>query len=145
MANCEDLLKAVVARLQSLPLLSGIPIIPEDESDIATKMNNALAQAGGFCIVVSIGDGRNESPANPTPSESLEVVVECGEIPVINRAAGGRMIPAIKVAVACIKSLHLHPIDTGTTLVFARREKELETKTGFIKHSPIFTTKISHT
>jgi len=29
--------------------------------------------------------------------------------------------------------------------VFARREKELEPKTGFIKHTPIFTTKIAHT
>lgn len=145
MANSEELLKAVVVKLQTLTLLSGIPIIQEDEADIATKMNKALAQAGGFCIVVSTGDGRNESPANPTPSESLEVMVECGEIPAINRVAGGRMIPSIKVAVACIKALHLYPVDTGTTLVFARREKELDTKTGFIKHTPIFTTKIAHT
>ncbi len=145
MANSDELLKAVVAKLQSLPLLSGFPIIPEDAKNIATEVNKALAQSGGFCIVVSTGDGRNESPANPTPSESMEVMIECGEIPAINRVAGGRLIPSLKVAVACIKALHLFSVDTGTTLVFARREKEIDTKGGLVKHTPIFTTKIAHT
>jgi len=102
----DDLRAAVVQRLKSTPALAGVPVLAEDRLDVKTEIDRGLSTGGGLVLVVVTGSGRFVSPNLPVPQCEAEIIVECAEIPAVNRAASGKKIPAVSAAVLACRALH---------------------------------------
>lgn len=144
MGTPDDLLQSTVLRLQSLPELKGIEIIPEDRLDILTAINTALYQAKGMVIVVSIGDEEFTQPANPTPTANAELFVEIGEIPSINRSETGARIPGSSVSRIVVKGLHHFAWEPGKCLVARKKLYDKNDKTKIVTRTVILSTLIAY-
>ena len=105
MGNLDQLRAAVSRRLESLPALAGIPVVPEDRQNIKSEIDTALGKAGGLVITVSMGNARGVAPADPLPQAEVEVVVECAEIR--DQPRTGRQMPAVTASVLAVCALPL--------------------------------------
>ena len=118
MWTLDELRETVCRRLESLPELSGVPIIPEDRQNIATEITKALSQLKGIVIVVNTGDGRCDAPGNPNPTAEVSLLIEISEIPAINRTRNGSQIPAVDAMGIVIRALHQHVEKEKGSLTF---------------------------
>jgi len=126
----DDLRAAVVRRLESLPVLPGIAVIPEDRQNITTEIQKALGMGRGMVIIVYTGNAKNTAPAAPIPQCDLEMIIEIAEIPAINRGATGTKIPGAEVARYCVRALHQYAWTPGRCLTFQEQEYRPEQALG---------------
>ena len=145
MGNLEDLRDAVVRRLESLPALAGVPVVPEDRMDIETEIRKALGQAGGLVVTVGTGGAKGAAPNDPLPQADVEVVVEVAEIPAVNRGPAGRKTPAVSAAVTAVVALHHFPWESGKALVFSEIIYNRDDKKQLVIYTAIFTTRVAFT
>jgi len=140
----DDLREAVVQRLESLPVFpSRVSVIPEDRQNITTEVRKALGAGGGLVIIIYTGNARNISPATPIPNCELEVIIEVGEIPAINRGATGTKIPAVEAARICIRALHQFAWTEGRCLTFREQEYNRDDKGSVVQYFLSFKTHVS--
>lgn len=108
-----------VKRLNSLPALSKVSVLMEDNLDLEAEINKALEQTGGLVVVVSYGDCEGIDSAIKPPLANVELVVEIGETPILNRSDGGSNIVGSDLATMVAKALHQYRwTDEGGTLIF---------------------------
>lgn len=138
----DDLRTSVTRRLQSLPALAGVPVLAEDRRDITTEIQKALGQGGGLVVTVGTGSAKGAAPNDPLPQGDAEIVVEVGEIPAVNRGAGGKMIPAISVANLAVRALHHFAWERGRALIFDEMIYNREDKKQIVLYVCIFKTRI---
>lgn len=138
----DDLRSAVVARLQSVPALAGIPVLGEDRLDIQAEIAKGLATGGGLVIAVSTGGGRFLSPNLPLPQCEAEIFVECAEVPAVNRGASGRKIPGIRVAVLAVRALHHFGWTRGQVLTATEISYSRHDTKPIVVYVPSFTTRV---
>jgi len=143
-ATIADLRAAVVARLQAVPELAGVEILSEDRNDITTMINMALAQGKGLVLVVSTGAERFTQPSNPTPVATVELYVEVGEIPAINRTPSGSRLPASDASVLVIRALHHFAWTAGKVLVVTQKLYDRDDKKKLVTYTPILTTTVEY-
>jgi len=143
LATLDDLRAAVVRRLESLPVLTGVAVIPEDRQNIATEVRKAMANGKGLAIVIYTGDAKNIAPAAPIPQCELELIVEVGEIPAMNRGPAGTKIPGCEVARYCVRGLHQHEWSYGKSLTFQQQQFNKDDKAMIVQHLLFFTTIVS--
>lgn len=143
MGNLDQLRAAVSRRLESLPALAGIPVVPEDRQNIKSEIDTALGKAGGLVITVSMGNARGVAPADPLPQAEVEVVVECAEIPAINRGPAGRQMPAVTASVQAVCALHHWPWEHGNVLTFGETQYDRDDKTSLVIYTCIFNTRVT--
>ena len=139
----DDLRAAVVRRLESLPVLPGIAVIPEDRQNIMTEVSKALAKGNGMVIIVYTGDAKNTAPSAPIPQCELELIVEVGEIPALNRGATGTRIPGSEVARYCVRALHQYIWTAGKSLTFREQRYNKDDTKQVVQHLLYFTTHVS--
>lgn len=143
MGNLDDLRAAVCGRLGSIPVLAGVPVLPEDREDLLAEIRKALMIAGGLAITVATGNARGVAPNLPMPQADVEIYVTSSEVPVINRGKKGRKIPAITTAVISIVALHHFPWETGKTLVFDSLQYDKDSKSKIVLYTAVFKTRVS--
>lgn len=143
MGNLEDLRAATVRRLESLPVLAGVPVIAEDRMNILTEIQTALGQGGGLVVTVGTGSAKGAAPNDALPQADVELVVEVAEIPAINRGETGRKIPAITAAVIAVVALHHFAWERGKALVFDEFVYDREDKKQIVSYTAIFKTRVS--
>lgn len=139
MWTINELREAVCRKLESLPELAGVPVIPEDRQNVVTEITKALSQAKGLCVVVNTGEGRCDAPGNPAATSELQLLVEIAEIPVINRSPAGLRLPAVDVMGIVVSTLHQHTDPTGGTLTFVDWSFMNDK---VIKYTPAFSTRV---
>ena len=142
MGTLDQLRAAVSRRLESLPALAGIPVVPEDRSNIKSEIDRALGKAGGLVITVSMGNARGVAPADPLPQAEVEVVVECAEIP---RSTADRrsQMPAVTASVLAVCALHHWPWEHGNVLTFGETQYDRDDKTSLVIYTCIFNTRVT--
>jgi len=116
-----DLLDACRARLKALEYFANLTVITENDGDLLTTINTAIAKAG-LCIVIGGVEARNTRLNASSPvwfPITFSVVVE--ETVVINRSASGTGKPAQVVADQAAEQLHHFVTDWGTVVVVAMR------------------------
>jgi|GEM_PF-5696438 len=145
MGNLDDLRAAVTRRLEALPALAGVPIIPEDRQNLVFEIDKALGQGGGLCVTVGTGSAKGAAPNDPLPQADVEIVVEVAEIPALNRGAGGRQLPAISLAVAAAAALHHHAWEPGRALVFDEIIYDRDDKRAVVIYALVFRTRVAFT
>jgi len=143
-ATLADLRTAVVSRLQAIPQLAGVEILSEDRNDITTMIATALAQGKGLVVVVQTGNERFTQAGNPTPVSTVELFVEVGEIPAINRAPSGSRLPASDASALIIRALHHHVWTPGKTLIVTEKVYDRNDKKKLVTHTPVFSTTIEY-
>jgi hypothetical protein len=139
MWTVKELREHVCRKLEGVPELSGIPVIPEDKQNIATEINKALSQMKGIVIVVNTGDGRSEEPNNPNPVAEVSLLVEIAEIPAINRTPRGSQIAAVDAMGIVVSALHHHVEKDKGCLAFRGWGFE---NAKLITYTPEFTTRV---
>lgn len=145
-ATLDDLRAAVVRRLETLAVLPKVPVIAEDRQNIGTEIRKALGIGGGLCLTVSTGNATNLTPGAEIPQGTIDVIVEVGEIPAVNRPAGGRTgfgIPAITAAVCAVRALHFFGWCPGKTLVWREMQYDKDDKDNIIVYTLIFSTVVN--
>jgi hypothetical protein len=140
----DDLRAAVTRRLETLPALAGVPVIPEDRQDLAYEIDRALGQAGGLVVTVGTGSAKAAAPGDPLPQSDAEIVVECAEIPSVNRAEGGRRLPAVSAANIAICALHHWPWERGKALVYDEIIYDRDDKKAAVIYTCVFKTRVAH-
>jgi hypothetical protein len=141
--NLDDLRAAAVRRLESLPALSGVPVIPEDRQNILTEIQKGLGLGGGLVLTVGTGNAKGTAPNLPIPQAEVEIVVEIAEVPAINRGSAGRQIPAIHAAVLAVVALHHFAWESGKTLVFDELLYDKDDKKSIVVYTAILKTRVS--
>lgn len=142
--NLDDLRSAVVRRIESLPGFSGVPVVPEDRQNLKSEIDKALGQSGGLVVTVGTGSAKGAAANDPLPQSDVEVIVECCEIPAINRGPAGRQIPAITLANAVIAALHHHAWERGKALVYDEMVYDKNDKSALVIYALVFRTRIAH-
>jgi len=143
MGNLDQLRAAVTRRLESLPALAGVPVVPEDRQNLKSEIDRALGQAGGLVLTVSMANARGAAPNDPLPQADVEVVVECAEIPAVNRSAAGRQIPAVTASVLAVCALHHWPWEPGKVLTYSETLYDRDDKKALVAYTCIFTTRVA--
>jgi hypothetical protein len=144
MGTIADLRSAVVLRLQALPALQGVAILAEDRLDLTSEVNAALATGKGLAVTVACGNEKFRQGANPRPVSEVELIVEVGEIPLINRAPSGSRLPASNAAALIVSALHHYPWEPGKVLVASEKVYDKDSKTKVVVYASIFTTLIEY-
>jgi hypothetical protein len=144
MGTLDDLRAAVTRRLAALPALNGVPVIPEDRQNLAYELDKALGQGGGLVVTVGTGSAKAAAPGDPLPQSDAEIVVECAEIPAINRAEGGRKIPAVTAADIAVTALHHWPWERGKALVYDEIIYDKDDKKAIVVYTCVFKTRVVH-
>lgn len=143
-SDIPELRRSVVAKLQAIPQLAGVEVISEDRNDVATAINTALAQGRGIVLVVSTGAERFTQGSNPTPVSNVEVYVEVGEIPAVNRGPKGSRVAASDAAALVVRALHHFPWTHGKVLVASEKLYDRNDTKKIVTYTPIFTTTVEY-
>lgn len=143
-ATIATLRASVVAHLQAIPQLAGVAVLAEDRDDVVTAISTALAQGRGLVLVVSTGAERFTQGGNPVPVSDVDVYVEVGEIPAINRGPKGARIPASDVSCLVVRALHHFVWTPGKVLVADAKAYDRNDKSKVVTYTPIFKTKVEY-
>jgi hypothetical protein len=144
MGTIADLRAAVVQRLQANEKLAGITILAEDRLDLSTEINKALATGKGIVITVATGSEKFRQGSNPVPVAEVELIVEVGEIPLINRSKNGARLPASEAAAIIVSALHHYPWEAGKVLVASEKIYDKDAKEKIVSYASVFTTLIQY-
>ena len=144
MGTIADLRTAVVQRLEANEKLAGITILGEDRLALMSEINKALATGKGIVITVSTGSEKFRQSANPVPVAEVELIVEVGEIPLINRAQSGARLPASEAACIIVSALHQYLWEPSKTLVASEKIYNKDDKAKIVTYASIFTTFIQY-
>lgn len=144
MLATAELREAVKKRLEAAPELAGVAILLEDRLDIEHEIGVALGTAGGLVCVVSTGAEKFRQSGNPVPVADIEVFVEFGEVPAVNRSASGSRLPASTAASIAVKALHHHQWRPGRVLVASEKLYDRHDKTKLQTYTCVFTTVVDY-
>lgn len=144
MPSIADLRQAAVLRLQAVPEFSGVAVLAEDRLDLVTEINKAVATGKGLVVTVATGSEKFRQGANPKPVAEVELVVEVGENPMVNRAPTGARLPASDAAALVVRALHHFPWTPGKVLVASEKVYDKDDKAKIVTYAAIFTTLIDY-
>ena len=69
--------------------ISNLKVVVEDKADIATEIQNAIAQTGGMCVMVCTPGFRRRSQTGPLVQGTLDIEIRVYEQPSLNRGVQG--------------------------------------------------------
>lgn len=116
-----ELLDAVKGRLQGDEYLNSLSIITENQGDIMTTVNTAIAKVG-LSVVIGDVEARNTRLNASKPCWfPITFAVLVTENPVINRAASGSQKPGQVVASKIADRIHHFSSEWGTIVAVGIR------------------------
>ena len=105
-STISTLQEEAVAALRETAALSAVDVVQEDRKDIVTAIQIAVKKLG-LCLVVSTAAATTTRPNLPGPSlDRIQFQVDACEHVLINRAASGSGISALKAACLVAAALH---------------------------------------
>lgn len=113
MGNLEELLDAVVAKLQAATLIESreVKVMAQHEGDLYTQLGKVINSKLGVLIMVAL-EGVNSKANGMTPSfGDTTIAVLCYEAVLFNQGATGSKVSALTLAELACKVIHGQPLD----------------------------------
>lgn len=109
----EETIKNISEHLESLPILNGIAVVPEDEEqDMDQMLTSYLSKSKGYSVLIGETDNRSLDDDAPGPRTQFDFGVTI-YVPKIGRES---MPKGSEIRTAIIRSLHHSASNTGTSI-----------------------------
>lgn len=138
MEPIEDILETTqsdtVERLKATPGLSGVEIILDDEKALESRVEQAMARAGGLCLIVLRPEVDEIEPNLPGPFFKVRQEIQVIEQPTVNRSSRGTGIRCGVAAIRTLRSLHLATLGSCTLHGVKEAVKPFPVREGYISY-----------